>query len=203
MNNIQDRLSKYLPGNTLDLVCSYLPQNNLEISIVHDRITKLGDFRPASKFCNYHKISINKGLNPYSFLITLLHEIAHLQVFEKYGPKVKSHGKEWQSEYTELIFPFLEQHLLPDELHGVLCKHFPFPSASSSTDSNLVNVLRKYDARSIVLTLDNILTNDLFVFRGTTYKKIKKLRSYCYCIRVSDNRAFRIHSIAEVQHVTR
>lgn len=202
MNSIRECLSNYLPANTLDLVCSYIPSKNLEISIVHDRITKLGDFRPASFICNHHKISVNGGLNPYSFLITLLHEIAHLYVFDKYGHRAKAHGCEWQLEYTGLIMPILEQHLLPDDLHHVLFHHFPFPSASSNTDLDLVRVLRNYDNPSVSrLTLQEISMGDFFSFHGTIYQKIKKLRTFNHCIRVADNKPFRIHSLAEVQRM--
>lgn len=199
MSSIKDGLSKYLPENTIDLVCSYLPKKNLEISVVNDRVTKLGDFRPMSKICKYHRISVNGGLNPYSFLITFLHEIAHLYVFEKYGSRAKSHGCEWQLEYTGLMFPILEQHLLPDELHNAMFQHFPFPTASSNADQNLVMALRKFDKNPEILTLNDISINETFIFQKNIYQKIKKLRSFYYCIRVVDKKPFRIHSLAEVQ----
>lgn len=200
MNSIEEGLSKYLPENTVHLVCSFIPKKNLKIKIVNDRITKLGDFRPASKICAIHRISINGGLNPYSFLLTLLHEIAHLNAFVNYGKNIKSHGCEWQLEYTALIFPFLAQHLFPEDLHQVLFKHFPFPSAMSNSDQNLVQVLRNYDKNKHELLLQDISDNEQFIFQGHIYKRMNKLRSFYRCIRISDNKLFRIHSLASIRH---
>lgn len=201
MSEVEKSLSKYLPENTNKLVFSYLPKKNLEISIVNDRITKLGDFRSASRFCHYHRISVNGGLNKYAFLITFLHELAHLYVFEKYGHRAKSHGCEWQLEYTGLIFPILEQHLLPDDLHHVVFKHFPFPAASANADLALMQTLRKYDHKTIVLTLKDISDHEFFTYNGCVYQRIKKLRSYYYCIRVSDKNPYRIHSLVEIERI--
>lgn len=199
MDQIKEGLAKYLPENSLDLVCSFLPKKNLELSIVNDRTTKLGDFRPASRSCYFHRISINKGLNPYSFLLTLLHEIAHLYVFEKYGVRVKAHGCEWQLEYTGLILPFLEQHLLPDDLHHALFKHFPFPTATSYSDKNLEEILRNYDGEKKKLLLQDIFDNEQFVFNGEIYKRLHRLRSFYKCIRMMDKKPFRIHALAPIQ----
>ena len=53
----------------------------------------MGDFK-------IHKgqlvISINNNLNPYSFLITLTHELAHAFVYRNYKNTRDPHGKKWQ-----------------------------------------------------------------------------------------------------------
>lgn len=201
MNEVEESLPEYLPENCCKLVYSYLPKKNLKISIVNDRVTKLGDFRSISRIHRYHRISLNGGLNKYSFLITFLHELAHLYVFEKYGHKAKPHGCEWQLEYTKLIFPILEQHLLPDDLHNALFKHFPLPTASANADLVLMQALKKYDYKPAVLTLKDIFDNEQFLYNGNVYQRIKKLRSYYYCIRVLDKKPYRIHAFVEVHRL--
>ncbi|MDD4848219.1 MAG: SprT-like domain-containing protein [Bacteroidales bacterium] len=202
MSSFREGLSRFIPLNTLDIVDGYLEDKNLQLVVVNDRVTKLGDFRPMCRLRKYHKITINGGLNPYSFLLTLLHEVAHLYVFEQQGTLVNAHGKAWQQTFSELFSPILEQHLLPDDVHCALLNHFPHPKASSMSDFGLVQVLRKYDNQPDALILDELDLNDFFVFHGKMYQKIKKLRSYSICMRLSDKRSFKIHGLAEVQRST-
>ena len=42
---------------------------------------------------NNHRISVNGNLNKYSFLITLIHELAHLLTFTQYKNRVDPHGR--------------------------------------------------------------------------------------------------------------
>ena len=55
------------------------------------RSSKYGDYRPPLKGSN-HLITINYDMNKYAFLITLVHEIAHLTNWNKHKDKVKPHG---------------------------------------------------------------------------------------------------------------
>ena len=61
----------------------------------------------------YTKITVNGDLNPYSFLITTIHEFAHLVTFEEYQGRVKPHGKEWQLTYSKMLYPVIEDGGLP------------------------------------------------------------------------------------------
>ena len=47
------------------------------------------------------------NLNPYRFLMTLVHEVAHLVAFQKYGRAIKPHGKEWKFTFQTLMLPFI------------------------------------------------------------------------------------------------
>lgn len=77
------KLKKYLPLASHDLVSDFMTQNAFELHIKNIRKTKHGDFRTASN--GIYKISINKDFNQYRFLITLIHEMAHLMTFKKFG----------------------------------------------------------------------------------------------------------------------
>ncbi|HAD34265.1 MAG TPA: hypothetical protein DCF44_07170 [Chitinophagaceae bacterium] len=45
-------------------------------------------------------MSVNGNLNSYHFLITLLHEIAHMLVWEQFRNRVKPHGLEWKHVFA-------------------------------------------------------------------------------------------------------
>ena len=58
-----------------------------------------------------YQITINNDLNKYRFLITLIHEMAHLVTF-KDMPRSKPHGKEWKINFQRLMLPFLHPEIL-------------------------------------------------------------------------------------------
>jgi len=108
------------------------------------RRTKLGDYRFDPK-TEIHRISVNKDLNPYNFLITYVHEVAHCANVIKRGRKVPPHGSEWKEEFRHLMNPLLTPDVFPNELLRVLANHMRNPKASSQTDPKLVWHLRKHD----------------------------------------------------------
>jgi Zn-dependent peptidase ImmA (M78 family) len=90
------RLQDYLPPGTYEPVLDYLRQFKVHLTVARERKSILGDYRHRTHHSN-HRISVNGNLNPYAFLITLLHELAHLLTFEQFGNKVMAHGQEWKT----------------------------------------------------------------------------------------------------------
>ena len=86
-------LQRYLPAGAGELVMQYLHHYKVHLTITRERKTLYGDYRHATRDRN-HRISVNGNLNKFSFLITLVHELAHLLTFQQYGNRVASHGKE-------------------------------------------------------------------------------------------------------------
>lgn len=140
---MNDILSKYLPENAVERVFGLIKQHNVHLKIVNERATRHGDYRktPSGK----HLITINASLNKYRFLITLIHEIAHLVAFEKYGTNIKPHGSEWKYTFKVLMVPFINTSIFPDSMIRVVAKHFMNPTASSDTDTMLSIELQKFD----------------------------------------------------------
>ena len=78
MKQYKNILSKYLPDNSIDQIVDLFEKNPCYLKIVSNRSTKHGDFRKMPN--GTYQITINHGLNSYRFLLTLVHEIAHLIV---------------------------------------------------------------------------------------------------------------------------
>ena len=97
-------LKPYLPKNSIPLVLNYLNKWNVNIKVSEKRNTKHGDFRILPN--QTLQISINKTLNKYRFLITLIHELSHLVAYEKYGLNIKPHGNYWKKTFKDMINPF-------------------------------------------------------------------------------------------------
>src|SRR6266699_1008953 len=93
-------LGSFLPQGSVDEVIRFLHQYNVHLTITRERQSVLGDYRNKLVHKN-HRISVNGNLNKYSFLITLLHELAHLLTYEKYGHRIQPHGAPWKSEFSK------------------------------------------------------------------------------------------------------
>src|SRR5687768_4601029 len=96
------QLQQFLPPNTLQPVLQYLHEYKIHLTVARERRSILGDYRHRANGQN-HRISVNGNLNKYAFLITLIHEIAHLLAFERYGNRIAAHGVEWKRIYAMLF----------------------------------------------------------------------------------------------------
>src|SRR6187455_3787837 len=91
-------LAAFLPEGCFDKVVHYLHHYKVHLTVTRERKSVLGDYRNAVHGKN-HRITVNSNLNKYAFLITLLHELAHLLAHEKYGHRILPHGAQWKIEY--------------------------------------------------------------------------------------------------------
>ena len=195
-------LYKYLPSEAV-VPCFELIKNlGIYLKIVNERQSRHGDYQRLPN--GQHKITINANLNKYRFLMTLIHEIAHLVAIEKYGKQIKPHGNEWKTTYQALMKPFLRPEIFPAELLSYLVIHFQNPSASSDTDVHLTLAMRQYDngerAKYYVFELptDSLFrTDDGRVFQ----KGDKKIKRY-ECKELSTGKRFVIQPHALVELVS-
>src|SRR5438045_8172872 len=125
-----ETLQNYLPPGSFDTILNYLQQYKVHLTISKKRKSILGDYRHSSHF-NNHRISVNGNLNAYSFLITLLHELAHLLTFEQFGRKVQPHGREWKDLFGKLLDNFLTNKIFPPEIERELLVSIKNHAASS------------------------------------------------------------------------
>ncbi|MEI9912924.1 MAG: SprT-like domain-containing protein [Bacteroidota bacterium] len=156
------QLQDYLPTGTYDAVLGYLRQFKVHLTVARERKSILGDYRHRTHHDN-HRISVNGNLNKYSFLVTLLHELAHLLTFEQFGNKVMAHGREWKTIYGKLLDQFLQHKVFPPDIEKELLLSLQNPAASSCAEEGLLRVLRKYDAAgSRFLLIEEIAINAVF-----------------------------------------
>lgn len=194
-----DTLREYLPANTYELVVPLLNKHKVHLTITRMRQTKLGDFRSAYEGSN-HRISINGNLNKYSFLLTLLHELAHLLAYEKYGHKIQSHGKEWKHVYAGVLKTFLAYQIFPADIVNELQLTIHNPSASSCAEESLQRVLMRYDEQKPgVIPVEKVEVGKKFrISNGMLFQKGEKIRKRYKCIEVATGRIYLFSPIYEV-----
>jgi predicted SprT family Zn-dependent metalloprotease len=137
-------LVDFLPEGAYPMIEPFLLHYKVHLTITRSRSSVLGDYRNAHAG-KAHRISVNGNLNPYAFLVTLLHELAHLITFIRFGHRVEAHGKEWKQQFSELLKHFVGASFFPRDIKLQLEQSLTNPAASSCADVNLMRVLRKYD----------------------------------------------------------
>jgi SprT protein len=194
-------IKKYIPDKSSQLILDYLKQYKVHLTVTRDRKSVLGDYRHATGF-KAHRISVNGTLNKYSFLITLIHEIAHLVTFLQFK-SAEPHGKEWKKIYGSILKDFLSHEIFPaDILHALTSSLHDLP-ASSCSDEKLMRVLKKYDASSNGLVLvEQIVEGKIFdAGKGKMFKRGKKLRKRYQCVEISTGKLYLFSPIYEVKAI--
>ena len=196
------QLQDYLPPGTYEAVLDYLRQYKVHLTVARERKSILGDYRHRTHQDN-HRISVNGNLNTYSFLITLLHELAHLLTFEQFGNKVLAHGREWKTIYSKVLAQFLEHKIFPADIEAELLRSLQNPAASTCAEDGLLRVLRNYDAKEDHHRLvEEIALNGLFRLKdGRVFKKEGKLRKRYRCIEVRTGKVYLFSPVYEVESV--
>lgn len=195
---MQDVLSKYLPDASVTPVFELIKMNGVHLKIVNQRVTRHGDYRKMSN--GNHQITINSNLNKYRFLITILHEIAHLVAFEKYGRNIKPHGKEWKHTFQHIMLPFLRPEIFPKDLLPHLARHFKNPKASSDTDAVLSLALKKYNPDNDKHYVFEVPFGSTFrIHNGKIFKRGNKRVKRYECIEIATGRMWLFNPNAEVE----
>ena len=192
-------LLKYIPEEALPLVAEWLKKYHLHLRISKSRKTKLGDFRPA-----HHgkpaRISVNGDLNPFHFIITLTHEVAHAAVWEKHKRKALPHGLEWQNTYAEMLNQMRQIVDFPEQVQKALLQHLYRPKASSCSDPILYKALKSIDQPNDLQLLEELEEGSYFSFHESRhFKKGKKRRTRFECIDLKNKRLYLISGLAEVK----
>lgn len=196
---IREALQVYIPLSAVELVAAWFDKHYVILRITRDRSTKLGDFRgaPHGKPCY---ISVNHNLNKYSFLITLLHEMAHAEVHFSYTRRMAPHGKSWKSAYQRIALPFLTEDIFPERVRKAFADYLQNPKASSTTCLPLVSALREFDNKEGEFTVSMLKPGDMFALRGKhTFRIIEKLRKRYRCICIDNKKTYLFSPVAVIE----
>lgn len=204
-------LRQYLPISAVDSIYTFVVANNVQLKIVRQRKTKLGDYRrPLPPRQTSHRITINGDLKPFFFLLVLLHEMAHLNTFLRYGWKsVQDHGAEWQDEYRKLMIQYFSAGHFPPAAYPIYERYVSSLPLNATAGRELELLLRQCDADGTVspeLLLQDIPLGSLFRIASSPQRLFRvdeKRRTRFLCTELVSGRKFTVSGLSPVVLETR
>lgn len=199
------QLQQYLPPDTFEMVAPYFNKYTIHLTLTRDRKTVLGDYREPTAAHPYHRITVNINLNSYNFLITLVHEMAHMITFDNFKHKAEAHGKEWKTQFRHMLMPFIGKKIFPSDIEKALIKYMQNPSASTCTDQGLYKALYNYDIRKPghMLVCDLEPGHMFQIEDGRIFEKLEQLRTRSICKEVGTRKKYFFPGIYEVKRIRR
>ena len=207
---IRKVLGPRIPDAALEEVTRIILEKPVRIKVVRARTSKSGDFRPPFNG-NAPQITVNGSLNPYAFLITLIHELAHHHVHHDYSESLAKfslrrkkkplpHGDEWKQKFQTLMQPLLNRMTFPADLLEVLKDYMDNPKASSSVDHKLSKALKAFDPQDFTVRLEELPHDAVFSLHGRRFfRKKEKVRTRFRCICLKTNRVYLVSPGAPVE----
>ncbi|HTE27021.1 SprT-like domain-containing protein [Flavitalea sp.] len=197
-----DYLRRFIPAESAQKTLDYLVHYKVHLTITRERKTVLGDYRHAT-MTKTHRISVNGNMNKYAFLITLIHELAHLVTFLRFGNRIQAHGKEWKRVYGEMLIDFMQLPVFPPDIRQALASSLHDLPASSCADEPLMRVLRNYDDRKDgQLLVEQVPEGKLFdTGEGRIFRKGKKLRKRYQCVEIKTGKLYLFSPVYEVTEI--
>ncbi|WP_256012711.1 SprT-like domain-containing protein [Desertivirga xinjiangensis] len=190
-------LSKYIPAEAAPVIAKWIDYYKCDFKVSRNRNTKFGDYR-SPHGGHHHRISVNYDLNSYAFLVTTVHEFAHLLTWNEHKGRVKPHGNEWKINFKKMMQPFFEKDIFPRDLKQVLQAYLENPAASSCSDMSLFRALKKYDENPGVL-IESLPIKTVFQIKdGRVFARGEVLRKRIKCTETDTGRIYLFSPLAEV-----
>ena len=187
---VREIIHHHVPGMACPYCITLWEASPFELKLARSRQSKVGDFT-SRKNIAHPRITLNKDLNPFLFLVTYIHEVAHLHVHLRFGHRVEPHGDEWKKTFQHLMQPMLRNDVFPDEILHHLAPHMQNPKASSFADADLTRALRSFDSNAAQYTaLSDIPEGSIFNFQGRYFKKGKLKRTRVLCHEINSKRRY-------------
>lgn len=200
-----EALKHFIPPAAFDEVAQLIHHYKVHLTVTKSRKSVLGDYRHPFLGAN-HKITVNGSLNQFEFLITLLHELAHLLCFEQYRNRVEAHGKEWKQIYATLLHAFMRPDIFPEDVIAALQKTIINPAATANGEVKLLTVLRTYNAKknSNAVLMGQIPEGTRFYYgkEQKVFVKMKKRRTRFECKEMQSGLIYSFSALTEVIVVT-
>ena len=197
---MRNQILNYIPEASTNYLIEILNKENIQILVKKERKTKHGDFRVLKN--GKCQITINSNLNPYRFLITLIHEIAHYRVYKIFEKKVKPHGKEWKDIFKYMMLPLLNPKVFPKNLIPYISAYIKNPKASTDTDFNLSLALRSFDIdkeKKYIFEMD--MGSNFKIYNGRVFILEEKLRKRYKCKEIKTGKIYLFSPNAEIELV--
>ncbi|MEM9672946.1 MAG: SprT-like domain-containing protein [Cyclobacteriaceae bacterium] len=184
----------FVPKAAEDYCVSLWRQYGFRLKVSKHRRSKWGDYRyrRSANGTERHQISVNRTLPAEAFLLTYLHEVAHLMAFQQHGFHIRPHGAEWKSCFRQLLQPVLTQLMVSEEVQLPLQRYAQNPKATVHADAALLRALLRDKPMDGNIPLSLVAEQKEFVFQGKKFLKEKVRRTRALCREVASGKRYTI-----------
>lgn len=196
MAELRSILTNKLPPASLSYCLQLWEEAPFQFKVSRSRSSKLGDYRFDPR-TGMHTVTVNGDLNPYQFLITYVHEVAHRRVHQPKG-RLKPHGQHWKNEFKKLLLPVMNDQVFPDDILRPLARHMKNPKASTATDHQLFQAIAQHDEQTAQIRLIDLSVGEQFGLKQRYFELLEKKRTRALCLDLRNQRKYLIPMIAEV-----
>lgn len=191
----------YVPKAAESYCVSLWQQYRFRLKLANHRQSKWGDYRyrKSAGGNEQHQISVNRTLPAEAFLLTYLHEVAHLVAFQQHGFRIRPHGTEWKSCFRKLLQPVLSPPMVSEEVRIPLQRYAQNPKATVHTNAALLRALLREHPTNGHIPLASVAEQEQFVFQGRKFLKEKVRRTRALCREVTSGKRYTIAQSAYVE----
>jgi hypothetical protein len=196
----EEVFKKYFPEPSVAYCLHIWKSHSIQFTISKPRKSIFGVYRFKNSI---HQISVNGDLNPHAFLVTFLHEVAHLLVRKSQSRRVQPHGKEWQNAFREIMQPVLIEEIFPKPILSHLIRHLEKPSATTCSDETLYGLLMGKATQKIEIpgwsSIAGLSEGTPFSYGGRHFLRLRQLRKRIECIHEETGTFYRFHPEVHVK----
>ena len=195
------KLDPYCSSEMLPLVDSWFKGRAFQLRISGERVSKLGDFRPAT-LSRPARISVNNNLHPVEFLITLAHELAHYDTYRRFSRRRKPHGKEWKASFRKYLQEIIDSNALSSDICDAIIRcYFLRERIASSPCAFLKEILNDGTTQKENVVQD-VRIGEVFELRnGRRFLKGERIRTRYRCKDLATGKYYTIHPMAVITKI--
>ncbi|MCY7351097.1 MAG: sprT domain-containing protein [Cytophagaceae bacterium] len=174
--------------------------------VTRPRRTRLGThcFHPLSG----HRVTINTNLNPFAFLITYLHEVAHVLTVrdaQRNFPgrrRVLPHGRQWKAHFQTLLLPALTERIFPLSILEPLRGYAQNPAAATASCLPLAKALQALDQiPDHLMEVRHLAEGERFEFGKRIFIRGRLRRTRLLCVELPTGRRYTVPVHALVKRI--
>ncbi|QJD81278.1 SprT family zinc-dependent metalloprotease [Spirosoma rhododendri] len=184
--------------------CQQLHQTySFAFQLARSRRSRLGDFRVWTD--GRTQITVNADLNPWRFLITYVHEVAHAHVNKHNRRPTAPHGPAWQLAFQQLMQPLLTDAVFFHVVLEPLRQYLQKPAATTYGNATLTLALRQLDtasdrsAAAASMTLADMAEGTVFTLNKKKYVRGTLRRTRVVCKELASGKSYTVVAHAWVE----
>jgi len=168
------------------------------LRVTRPRRTRLGthQFDPTTG----HLVTVNADLGPEAFLITYLHEVAHVVTVRQSRRRPQPHGAAWKRAFRALLEPVLTEAVFSPAVLQPLRAYALNPTAATSSYPPLAGALQSLEAPpDDTTTVAQVPEGEAFVLHRRTFVRGPLRRTRALCTEAGTGRKYTVPGHTRVQ----